>query len=295
MSETLGTAGIGHLIASTLSLCLTITTYVNERWQTQDIENDIIETVYTTKGLWTKCRVMNEMTYACEDYDKFWISLPADILAGRFGLGISMFFHVGSLAMQLMALSCNTFMKHNSQTKRMHATIACVFLFLSMLSFSIGVNWYGAKVGIAYTIDRESQLNYSSQVGSTTGGIRYVYGFGLFLAWLNMCIQIILTIVFAVMLSSLQPVGTAAAGLYKDDGTGANMLSGLNMNPAGGVVTTTGYRPGGYQPGNIAMGDMSYNQNNQGQMYNSNYNQDNGQMQYNPQGQQNYEQDNSYV
>ena len=234
---TLGTSGLAHLIASTLSLGLSIACFTNDRWVKQDIEKDIIETVYNTKGLWTKCRVEQEMTFGCESYDKFWISLPSDILAGRFGVGISMFFHFTSIIMELLALSCNTFLKHNASSKRMNANIACICLFISMLSFSIGVCWYGAKVGIAYNIDMEAQ-RMGAQVGTTTGGLRYVYGSGLGLGWLNMVFQILLTVGLVAMVATLQAPGNQTGGLY--DG----MHQNDGMGGMGGGPGAMRYQPG---------------------------------------------------
>lgn len=270
----LGTSGLGHLIASSLSLCLSIACYVNNEWQKQDVEADLMEHMYNTKGLWFKCRDRMQTTYSCEKYDKFWISQSADLLAGRFGVGISMFFHLISLVFELLSLGCNTFLKHNAAGKRWNANVACICLFLSMLSLSIGVCWYGAEVGMAYNTDLEHQM-MGSTVGSTTGGIRYVYGFGLFLGWLNMVIQILLTVVLIALVAAMPQPGTKDAG-YID---GRDEMGNIGM---------TQYRP--QNPNNFNTYDMSNNNNN----YNSNYpvNETN-QMQYT--GGQDPMNENSYV
>merc|ERR1711981_1539938 len=82
---------------SFISLGLTIATIALPDWRINDVEGEVVELIKRTQGLWVKCAFFPTGNWQCEDYDRFFIALPAAITGARV-------FSVIALVMQLIVL-----------------------------------------------------------------------------------------------------------------------------------------------------------------------------------------------
>merc|ERR1712226_301194 len=80
-----------------INLSLTITCIAMPDWRVNDVEGEVVELIKRTQGLWVKCAFFPTGNWQCEDYDRFFIALPAAITGARV-------FSILSLVMQVFAI-----------------------------------------------------------------------------------------------------------------------------------------------------------------------------------------------
>jgi len=188
MIEGVKFAGLG---LAWLSLALTITCIAMPDWRVNDVEGEVVELIKRTQGLWVKCAFFPTGNWQCEDYDRFFIALPAAITGARVFSVISLILQVLILVALPFGMLCTTIPENpdpagNHKTKAT-ITIACgAMAILSAICVGIAVSWYAALV-----VEDYSRFTTGMNAGIETSVQRFIYGRGLYFGWCAMCTSFI--------------------------------------------------------------------------------------------------------
>ncbi|XP_039273076.1 claudin-7-like [Styela clava] len=172
-------SGVG--IASLLAICggwiLTCIAVAIPYWQRNDPDDTINDSISQHMGLWIECTSFSTGNWECDDYQKFFLALPAMLQAGR-GFGIS------ALILGLVGLIMITFSIKQGicgasfyQTKRSRLIAGCLSL-LSSLCIIAAASWYAHDIHREYT--RQQMMEFTGRMSNST---TYVFGSALFIAW----------------------------------------------------------------------------------------------------------------
>ena len=78
--------GFIQLVAFVLMMAaavMTICICVSPEWKTNDTQGEVIETIRRSQGLWISCMTMSSGHWQCDQYDQFFLGLPAPLQCAR--------------------------------------------------------------------------------------------------------------------------------------------------------------------------------------------------------------------
>ena len=176
---------IGFLLGF-ISLALSITCVALPDWRTNDLEGEVVELIRSTQGLWVKCVFFPTGNWQCEDYDRFFIALPAAITGARVFSVFSLIFQVVALIIGPFGMKCTLFYMENPKTKHRLVIFAGSLSILAGVFIGVAVSWYAALVVEDYT-----RFTTGMVTGIETSIQRYVYGRALYYGWTAMSLLFI--------------------------------------------------------------------------------------------------------
>jgi len=176
---------------SFISLGLTIATIALPDWRVNDVEGEVIELIKRTQGLWVKCAFFPTGNWQCEDYDRFFIALPAAITGARVFSVLALILQLVSIVSQPMGMMCTLLVEPNQQKLKAKITIACgAASLLAAICIGTAVSWYAALV-----VEDYSRFTTGMSAGIETSVQRFVYGTALYMGWGAMSVLFIQSIV----------------------------------------------------------------------------------------------------
>lgn len=188
MNETLKFLGF---FLSFVSLGLTIATIALPDWRINDVEGEVVELIKRTQGLWVKCAFFPTGNWQCEDYDRFFIALPAAITGARVFSILSLVMQIISIVAQPLGMLCTTLVDHSQIKLKAKITIASGALsLLSAICIGTAVSWYAALV-----VEDYSRFTTGMTAGIETSVQRFIYGTALYIGWAAMSVLFIQALV----------------------------------------------------------------------------------------------------
>jgi len=179
--------GLAFLM-SFMNLALTITTIALPDWRVNDVEGEVVELIKRTQGLWTKCAFFPTGNWQCEDYDRFFIALPAAITGARVFSCLSLVMQLFIVITSPFGMSC-TNLPYGEKANRTKAKLTILNGALSIVAaicIGTAVSWYAALVVEDYNRDA---MGFSQ--GVETSIQRYIYGKALYFGWIAMSFLVI--------------------------------------------------------------------------------------------------------
>lgn len=165
---------------SWLSLGLTIACIAMPDWRVNDVEGEVVELIKRTQGLWTKCAFFPTGNWQCEDYDRFFIALPAAITGARVFTILGLLFQLAGIIAQPFGMECTTVIDpHQKPGLKARIVICCGALsILSSVCIGTAVSWYAALV-----VEDYSRFTTGLSAGIETSVQRFIYGKALYMGW----------------------------------------------------------------------------------------------------------------
>lgn len=181
-------------VLSTINIILTFICLTSDNWKINDVEGEVVESIKRTQGLWTKCSFFPTGNWQCEDYDKFFIALPAEIIAARILTVVSFVFQAFAVFLTPFAMYCTRFPDDNVVKARL-MIFACGSSFLSAITLGVGVSWFAAGVLADYqfqytALGQKGNSNFGS-VSSISQGQRFIYGSAIYIGWISMALLLV--------------------------------------------------------------------------------------------------------
>ena len=162
-------------------------------WRKNDMAGEVIEMQVRKQGIWWNCMFYSTGQWHCDDFDRFFIGLPAELQTARALMIIACLSGFLGYIMGNFGLSCTNFMEENRVgKKRLAIASACAFGF-GALCTGIAVSYYAAVViQDFYMAGGMSSVGLGASGGMGGGamgnglGSRYVYGTALFIGWMSL-------------------------------------------------------------------------------------------------------------
>lgn len=222
-------------LLSWASMALTIVAIAIPDWRINDVEGEVVELIRRTQGLWTKCAFFPTGNWQCEDYDRFFIALPAAITGARVFSVLSLLMQVVGLIAQPFGMLCTTIPETDGDKVKLKAKISIACGALSVLAgvcIGIAVSWYAALV-----VEDYSRFTTGMSAGIETSVQRFIYGKGLYLGWVAMVTSVLQGVMLCCSSwgeQSEAPVGYGdyAAGTQYDQGQPYNPYDSQAKYPA---------------------------------------------------------------
>jgi len=172
---------------SFVSLGLTIACIAVPDWRVNDVEGEVVELIKRTQGLWVKCAFFPTGNWQCEDYDRFFIALPAAITGARVFSCLSLIFQIVAIVGQPFGMMCTTIVPLEQTTTKAKITIGSGMLnILAGVCIGVAVSWYAALV-----VEDYSRFTTGVSAGIETAVQRFIYGSALYLGWAAMSLLMI--------------------------------------------------------------------------------------------------------
>jgi len=180
---------LGFLLAF-INLSLTISCIALPDWRVNDVEGEVVELIKRTQGLWTKCAFFPTGNWQCEDYDRFFIALPAAITGARVFSCLSLVFQLINVVSMPFGMTCTNFPYGEGamKTKAKIIVINGAFAVLAAICIGTAVSWYAALVVQDYN-NGINAMNMNN--GVDTSIQRYIYGKALYIGWIAMSLLVI--------------------------------------------------------------------------------------------------------
>lgn len=167
-----GACQLGGYILCLLAGILSVIAVGLPFWSRDTKNNQVIESIGYSYGLWWKCVYTNVGTWQCDAYDRIFLGMPAEISAAR-GLSV-----VGCVLWAIMmvlgvfGLECTTWKQGDSRKGRMtvFAGIGCIIsgiclgIAASMWAYRLVTDFYGFASGLSFN------SGYGIGTGFGTGG-----------------------------------------------------------------------------------------------------------------------------
>lgn len=188
MNETLKFLGF---FLSFISLGLTIACIAIPDWRINDVEGEVVELIKRTQGLWVKCAFFPTGNWQCEDYDRFFIALPAAITGARVFTILGLVMQLVGIVAQPMGMMCTNLVEVSQPRLKAKITIAAGALsLLSAVCVGTAVSWYAALV-----VEDYSRFTQGMNAGVETSVQRFIYGTALYVGWAAMSVLFIQALV----------------------------------------------------------------------------------------------------
>lgn len=208
---------------SMIGIVLTVVCCVLPEWRTNDVEGEVIESIKRSSGLWSRCTFYNTGNWQCDQYDTFFLGLPAPLQCARAAVCIALVFQCLSFLVGFVAMDCTTLMPtypgadeegvRADIKRKMILAIGGINIFCGVV-MCVGVSYYASTVLQEYNIGnglvspvRNGLSNGAMRGGSATGE-RYIYGQCLFIGWVAMIIDLLAGAIMICSACGKNGVGT---------------------------------------------------------------------------------------
>lgn len=189
-----------ELIGFLLSICglvMTIVACSLPEWKTNDMEGEVIESIRRSSGLWSKCTFYNTGNWQCDQYDKFFLGLPAPLQTARAGVCIALVFQGLAALAAFVGMDCTNLLPSdipeigggNPLKKKIMMAVGILNV-ISGVILCVGVSFYASTVLEEYHGLNMNMGGPRLSQGQMGGGERYIYGKCLFIGWVAMILDI---------------------------------------------------------------------------------------------------------
>lgn len=189
-----GTLQLAGFFCSFLAVILNIMACADRQWRKNDPGKEIIETLIRSTGLWERCTFQATGHYQCDDYDNYFIGLPALLAVARVFTCLAITFGIIATLIAIGGLEC-TKIADTEEEKPTKAKMIVVSGFMTVFAailMCIGVSWFAANVYQNYfQLNRIIGNNQNGQNFNLEGNERYIYGRALFVGWVSSLIGMI--------------------------------------------------------------------------------------------------------
>lgn len=200
----MGVSGIlqnAGFVITLFSLIINIICCADREWRKNDPSMEVIETLVRKTGLWERCTFQATGHYQCDDYDAFFIGLPALLTGARVFTCLAIVFGVLSVLTNIVGLDCTKIADGEDQkSQKAKAVVIAGFMALfAGILMCVGICWFAAEVFQNYYNPMRMQ-NGGGMGGmgggrqgqySLEGNEQYIYGRALFFGWSSSLIGII--------------------------------------------------------------------------------------------------------
>lgn len=182
-------------VLSFVNLGLIITCITLPDWRVNDVEGEVLEYSKRTQGLYTKCTFFATGNWQCEDYDKFFIALPTEIVAARVFTSLCLIFQILTWLSLPFGMYCVR-LPDNELIKNKIILINSAFSILCSILIGTSVSWYASSILKEYR-GANNLFNYAGRTSglqsslSDTLGTRYIYGTALYIGWACMALLLV--------------------------------------------------------------------------------------------------------
>ena len=152
-------------------------------WRRNDPQGDVIENIIRSQGLWFQCTLYTHGSWQCDDYDQFFISLPAVIQGARAFMILAIIMSFISMMLLLPGGRCTVYYTNHPNMKARLAGMSAVLIVISAFCCLVASSWYAAEVVSAYWM--QNMPNYSLNNNNFTFSDRFIYGSCIYLGWVN--------------------------------------------------------------------------------------------------------------
>jgi len=165
-------------ILTTVSVCM-------PTWSKNDPTDTTRDSIQTIKGLWMQCTTFAAGNWDCDDYDRIFLGLPAQLQAGRMlGIGSILCAIVG-FCVCVIGLDCMPLVNSSSQKKTFRLVSGSLCLISSLLLL-IATCWYANDLRVQHN---QASIMKTNQSDSSVK--RFIFGEALFVGWAASVVQLI--------------------------------------------------------------------------------------------------------
>lgn len=189
----------GFLI-SLIGMIITIVICARPNWRINDLDGEVIESIRRSSGLWSRCTYYNTGNWQCDQYDTFFLGLPAPLQVARAGVCIALAFQGLASIAAFAGMECTNLIPSyeaadpegdNAIIKRKIMLVVGGCIIFAGVSLCIGVSYYAATVLQEYNgsnniIAMQMGVSGSNQLNT---GERYIYGYCTYFGWIAMLIN----------------------------------------------------------------------------------------------------------
>lgn len=177
---------LAGFIMGLLSACGSLITCVMPEWRKNDMAGEIIEMQVRKQGIWWNCMFYSTGQWHCDDFDRFFIGLPAELQTARALMIIACLTGFVGYVAGNVGLSCTTFLEDNLVAKKRLAMLSAVCYGVGALCTGIAVSFYAAVVvQDFYMSGGMAGAGLNNSMNTSQAGNRYVYGTALFIGWIS--------------------------------------------------------------------------------------------------------------
>lgn len=146
-------------------------------WEKNDPEDTVNDNIIRHKGIWVKCVTYSTGNWECDDFNKFFLGLPAMLQAAR-GFGVTAILlglaATATIVLGMDSVPCGS---DNKSVKRRIRMVAGAMAIIGGFCIIAACSWYANQIRIEYDIETARQMSGSSNV------TRNVFGEALFIGW----------------------------------------------------------------------------------------------------------------
>ena len=172
--------------------CGSLIACVMPEWRKNDMAGEVIEMQVRKQGIWWNCMFYSTGQWHCDDFDRFFIGLPAELQTARALMIMACLSGFMGYIMGNFGLSCTNFMEDNRVGKKRMAMASAIAFGFGALCTGIAVSYYAAVVVQDFYMSGGMTSGGLGAQGGIAGGImgnagsRYVYGTALFIGWISL-------------------------------------------------------------------------------------------------------------
>lgn len=176
------------LVFGAIGGLLMVTAVLLPNWRQNDPSGDVIESIQTHQGLWSRCVSLTTGLWQCDGYDNFLLGLPDRVKIAR-GLSIGgVVFGFFAFASSFLAVKCINVMEDNPGAKQKIGLMAGSFWILAGLGIGGAASYYAFNVKRDFEICSIQDINLGF---GESGSKCHVFGPCLFLGWAAMFLLIV--------------------------------------------------------------------------------------------------------
>lgn len=145
-------------------------------WEKNDPEDTVNDNIIRHKGIWMKCVTYSTGNWECDDFNKFFLGLPAMLQAAR-GFGVTAIIlgiaAAATIVLGMDSVPCGSDSKH---TKRRIRMVAGAMSIIGGFCIIAAASWYANQIRLEYDVETARKITGSNVT-------RNVFGEALFLGW----------------------------------------------------------------------------------------------------------------
>lgn len=146
----------------TLGTLLTCVAVGIPYWEKNDPEDTVNDNIVRHKGIWVNCVTYSTGNWECDDFNKFFLGLPAMLQAARgFGVTSILLGLVGCSAMVLGmdSVPCGS---DNKSMKRRMRMVAGALSIIGGFCIIAAASWYANQIRLDYDVETARKMTGSN-------------------------------------------------------------------------------------------------------------------------------------